>query len=1036
MRLHRVALILFLALALAPVGAGAQERVGLRAATHPEYTRLVFDWAQPVTIESSEQPGQVTLRFARPGSFAIEPGRRWPAPIESVTASGREAVIRFAAGARPRFFALDRRVVVDLLAAPSDATSASASVAPALATPTAGPQEALPLPPLPPDAAPAREATAAAPPPVPATAAAAPSAAQAAASTGPRSAPTAAGSAPAAGQMPTPALLAPAAQPPAPAVAPSGATPPTAASAPPQAPAGTPSPGPVAAPARTAPEPQLQPPVPSRPPATLGLAVQPARDAPERALVFPFGERVGAAAFRIGATLHIVFDEPRPADLSPLRSHPVFGGARLQMLANGTHLRMPLPPGTAPRLSRQGNWRLDLDREPGLPQTPLDLVRRGEPGSERLVALTPVPGGTITLAHPETGERLLVGTLRADQGSVPVGRTFAEFAVLPSSLGIVVLPRSDHVVLRALDEGQVILADGATTSLALAAPPSGVAQPGDTTHLTRSFDFPALDPGTLSERLRTLMGSAAGAAPGARAKPRLDTAEAMISLGLGVEALAMLGLAETEDPRIATEPRLHALRGVAGLLSGRSEAVGGLSHDRLMGSDELALWRALADLSRGAAASRHAPTLAVALPLVFAYPEPLRERLLPPIVEALAQGGLAEMALVLADRAPDPAKVELGRAFALRAQGRLDEALEHLRRIDTSRDQLARLRARIAETDMLREAGRMTPAQAADRLDPLLVAWRGDQREIDLRMRIASLRSEAGDQRAVLDLMRETRELFPEQADLARPRMVEAFTRLFGPDGGGQALPPAAAVALFDQNADLLPPGAEGLEISARLVDRLVALDLAPQADAMLRRVIGLKQPGEDQARLGARLASLRLGERDPAAALGALADTAVDGLPAPLGRERRILEARAEAMRGDRDRARAILRALGGPEAAGVEAELSAGDGDWLSAIAALEEVAASTLPQPGGTLDSEARKLLVRLASASAMAGDEVRLAALAARWGKPMAEGELSEPFRLLTARSYAGIDDLARARGDLALARGLAASLAPLQPKPKP
>jgi len=1017
MRARLAAVLLPLLLLLLAIEPGsAQERVALRAASHPDYTRLVFEWPAPVAFESKEEAGSVTLRFARSGAVSIEPGRRWPAPIESVVASGRDVTVRFSAQARPRIFTLDKRVVLDLVAQQSPSPAGSADAASSAAPPAAA---ALPSAVVPPAAPPhAGPPPAASPGPAPPARAGLGPAAAIAGGGAPASAPA---SPPAAGPVPQQPVAMPTA----------GGNPATTSPAI-RAPA-EPPPSVAPEPVRSASPPRPEPPLSAL---SLSLAAQPARDAPERAILLPFGERVGAAAFRIGGFLHLVFDEPRPVDLSPLRGHPMFGGGRVAMLANGTHLRLPLPRGFVPRLTRQGSWRLDYDREPGLPAAPLELAQRQDP--YRLLATTPQAAGSVTIAHPDTGERLLVGTIRADEGGIPVARTYAEFALLPSILGVVVLPRSDYVVLRAGPEGQTILADspGGPLALALAPPPSGSARIGDAAHLTRAFDFPSLDPAILSERLRTLTVSVAGSPVGGRSRPRLDVAEAMLALGLGVEAMSMLELAQTEDPRIGSEPRLAALRGAAGLLSGRSEALPGLFHERLPLSDELGLWRSLAELARGAPPTRHAPNLAVALPLLVAYPAPLRERLIPPVVEALGQGGLPEMALILADQAPDQAKVELGRAYASRALGKTEDALAKLAAIDQGRDQLMRLRARIADTELQRELGRMTPAQAADRLDPLLVAWRGDQRELDLRFRIADLRTEANDHRAVLDLLRETRDLFPDRADLVEPRMMRSFATLFAPGGTADALAPSAAVALFEDNASLLPPGQEGIEISTRLAERLVALDLPAQADAMLRKVIGLKQPGEDQAMLGVKLASLRLGERDSVGALGALADTAAPNLPDRLARERRLIEARAEALGGNRDRARAILRALGGPEAAGVEAEISAAEGDWLSAIAALERVAETTLPADGRSLDPDARKLLVRLASAAAMAGDEVRLAALAQRWGKPMASGPLSEPFRLLTARGYAGVDDLARARGDLALARGLAASLGPLEAKPKP
>jgi hypothetical protein len=64
-RLLEIALAL-LPLALAAVGPAAAEQVAVRAATHPGFGRLVFEWPSPVEVESRQSAERLTLRFARP----------------------------------------------------------------------------------------------------------------------------------------------------------------------------------------------------------------------------------------------------------------------------------------------------------------------------------------------------------------------------------------------------------------------------------------------------------------------------------------------------------------------------------------------------------------------------------------------------------------------------------------------------------------------------------------------------------------------------------------------------------------------------------------------------------------------------------------------------------------------------------------------------------------------------------------------------------------------------------------------------------
>src|SRR5690606_30125984 len=98
-------------------------------------------------------------------------------------------------------------------------------------------------------------------------------------------------------------------------------------------------------------------------------------------------------------------------------------------------------------------------------------------------------------------------------------------------------------------------------------------------------------------------------------------------------------------------------------------------------------------------------------------------------------------------------------------------------------------------------AGRLDKAGAAAAMEAVLAAWRGDAREREARLRLAELRSEAGDHRGAFDALREAGEAFPEIAQQIRPRLAEALVAAIAQQ------PPIEAVALFDTHAALLPPG-------------------------------------------------------------------------------------------------------------------------------------------------------------------------------------------------------------------------------------
>ena len=68
-------------------------------------------------------------------------------------------------------------------------------------------------------------------------------------------------------------------------------------------------------------------------------------------------------------------------------------------------------------------------------------------------------------------------------------------------------------------------------------------------------------------------------------------------------------------------------------------------------------------------------------------------------------------------------------------------------------------------------------------------------------------------------------------------------------------LPPVMAIALFNDFRELAPAGTEGDEMIRRLADRLVSVDLLPQAAKLLSHQVEFRLGGQDKARVGARLA-------------------------------------------------------------------------------------------------------------------------------------------------------------------------------------
>ncbi len=740
-------------------------------------------------------------------------------------------------------------------------------------------------------------------------------------------------------------------------------------------------------------------------------------------LTVPFDSPVGVAAFRRGSAALVVFDRSLVVDLARLRDDPVFGSASVQTYPNATLLRVPLDAGAMLALSAEPHaWRVSPVT------TPTDLRPiRVTAVDGRLTLQAAAAGAVVSIADPMTGVTLLVGTQRQPGQGIVTRRRAAEFVLPPTWQGIAVEPVADSVTLRPVRDGFVLM--GGVPGLAVAPTTDADNLLANASALTRRFDFPPLPPQALLHQLARQVATAAAAPALARSALRRAAAQTMIALGLGAEAQAVLQVAAADDPHEAAAPENTALASIAALLAHRSTEADGLGDERVTGSDEIALWRALRLAQIQENLPRAAQVLAATMPLLLTYPRELRDRLLPLAAETLVAGGETGAAAALLAARADDASLAFARAMLKEGEGDEAAALAIYDRLARSTDQSLHARAAVRAVEMRLATGAIDARQAADSLDRLLYAWRGDQQEKALRERLAELKMQSGAWRAALGLRRETEMLFPDDKATIHGQLSAMFAKLLHGDAA-DTLPPLELVALVEENADLLPDGAEGEALQARLADRLLALDLPKRAGPLLEKLMQAAPSGVGRAVFGARLAALRLREGDAAGALSALAASAAEGLPSDLVERRMLVSAEANARRGDAERALSTLVATGTADADAARATILERANDWPAAEKALADYTAKIVPAEGA-IDEGQRRALLRLATAAARAGDETMLNELRQRNAERMGAGPVADMFRLLTAEQVRGLGDLKRSGKEAALAGTLPDRLKGLQ-----
>ena len=560
------------------------------------------------------------------------------------------------------------------------------------------------------------------------------------------------------------------------------------------------------------------------------------------AFIVPFSPTTAAAAFDAGDSTYIVFDERRPVDLAGLTKDPLFASASVRLLPTGTLFQVPHPSTLSITLTQlpQG-WRIAA-----LTSKPKQLPIVASYADKRLNLAADQPGDVVNLADPVTGATLLVGTQHRPGQGVVFSRLSTEFILRPSTQGVVVEPLSDVISLKQTPTGFVL--GGAPSGLSLS-PVTGITPVlMDAAHLTRRLNLSTMPPEALLRLAVKQIGDAGKVPPLARGPRHRAAAESFLALGLAAEAQTLLQMAVEQDPKEAASPDTNTLSAVAALLAGRVDEARGLTDARVGGTDEIALWRALLQATQDDGSPAAAAVFSTTAPLAFQYPPAVRDHILPLIIETMIQGGESTAAARLLDQRKDDPKLAYARAILSQVQGNTPEALTKLDAVANGHDQFDRARAAIRAVELRLATGEIDKKQAADALDKLLYAWRGDSRDLALRQRVADLRSQTGGWRTALAMLRQAETDFPEQAPALHVRLKDMFAAMIR-DQGTDTIPPIDFVATVDENTDLVPPSGDNEQLDQALADRLVALDLPVRAKPLLEKLL---RPGKVRHHQGA----------------------------------------------------------------------------------------------------------------------------------------------------------------------------------------
>jgi len=759
-------------------------------------------------------------------------------------------------------------------------------------------------------------------------------------------------------------------------------------------------------------------------------------------LKFDWKAPVGAAAFRRGENLWLIFDANAKIDLAEL----INGGNRHILDAkqitgstySGVLIHLPAASQVEARPDANGSqWTFVLDDKLEFANREIYLRREADgSGPGRLAAKFINASTLLWVDDKDVGDTLAVITGTGPASGISTLRRFVEVSSLPSAHGMAFEINADDLDIEVANDLLTIksplglnltpsatplgLNSGNSGTVSIASSPAISASPG-------FIDFDAWKKlggdGNFHKTYSALLRRVA--IEDTDPEARMMLAKFLIANELGAEALGALALAQALDPMLVQDARFRSLRGVANLQMNRIyDAKADFAAQTLNRDPSAALWRGLlaAKTENWTEARQNFEKGREALYLFT------------PEWQAIFHTAFARAAMNLNDLGTAKQQLQeiFGQNLSLHTQldaamakadlhdrnGETEQAIKILNNVIETKYEPLVVRSIFEQTRIKQKANLISPLEASDILENLRYRWRGDEVELEAVRTLGAFYSQAGDYRRAMEAMSLAIRRFPDSPVARRllKDLNQTFQDLFL-KGGADAMDPVQALALFYQFQDFTPLGTEGDRMLRRMADRLIAFDLLPQAAELLQYQVDKKLYGIGKAQIATDLALVYLMDKQPEKALRAIHSSRQSRLPRDLNRERRLLEARALVELGRTDHALDLIEMDRTRDADFLRADIVWSSKDWPKISRLLVRVIERHLHNPTDLNDVEAN-LVLRATIASALADDQSGFTGLVAKWQQPITKTKAAEAFALITSKTSlngVAVKDLARTLG---------------------
>ncbi len=716
-------------------------------------------------------------------------------------------------------------------------------------------------------------------------------------------------------------------------------------------------------------------------------------------LRFDWRAPVGAAVFRRGEAVWIVFDAKASLDLSEAPdSLPQAHRITAVPTRDATALRLVAPPGVLASASVQGaSWTITLGPIAQPPSSAVALKADGDGLSAQMAGAS----GVFWIDDPAVGDRLAVVTALGPPKGVVMARQLVDADIYASAQGLALAPRAQDLAVAS--DGDIVRVTR-PSGLDISTDAHAAVRVSASADLPQPAAYPALidfaawaNPGPagfLARYNALVQGASEEGARGkdASTQARFGLARFLVGSELSFEAIGVLNLLAKTNPAIVATAEFRGLRGAARAMAGRyKDAQADFSSPTLFDDPSSALWRGYVAARLGdSAGARQA--FAAGQSVLGQVAPAWRARFLTAQGEAaLASGDLAAANQALRSAVAhrpsgiDNDRLQLALGRLAQASGHNDQAQAFYATAQASADGGVSTPALLYATELQQAQGRINPSAEAETLASIRFRWRGDATELEAARALGRLLVSQGRYREALETLRSSNTGSPDLAAAAAVQgdLSSDFSSLFL-GGGADGLPPIQALGLFFDFKDLTPVGSDGDAMVRKLARRLVDVDLLDQAAQLLKYQADNRLDGVARAQVDTDLALIQVMNHQPEAALDALNASRNTLLPTALQSQRRVIQSRALSALGRYDDALEILDEDRSSDATAARADVMWAKHDWPQAGKLLEVALGERFKSATPLSDPEQSELL-RSAIAYSLAGDDAGLARLRTRYAK---------------------------------------------------